>query len=97
MKDFEIVKVIGEGSFAKVYKVTRKSDGKCYAMKKCRIGSMKMKDKENALNEVRILASINSPYIVGYKEAIFEESSECLYVIMEYAAGGDLMQQVKSC
>lgn len=56
------------------------------------MGAMKSKDKENALNEVRILASIQNPYVIGYKEAIFDEASECLFVIMEYAAGGDLMQ-----
>lgn len=28
---------------------------------------LKEKEKENALNEVRILASFNDPYIVGYK------------------------------
>lgn len=33
------------------------------------------KEKENALNEVRILASIEHENIVGYKEAFFEESS----------------------
>jgi len=40
------------------------------------------KEKENALNEVRILASIDSPYIVQYKEAFFDEDSNCLCVIM---------------
>ena len=33
------------------------------------------KEKENALNEVRILASINHANIAGYKEAFFEESN----------------------
>lgn len=42
------------------------------------------KEKENALNEVRILASIDSPFIVQYKEAFFDEESNCLCVIMVY-------------
>ena len=29
--------------------------------------SLKAKEKENSLNEVRILASINNPYIIQYK------------------------------
>jgi NIMA (never in mitosis gene a)-related kinase len=36
-------------------------------MKKVRMGTLKEKERENALNEVRILASINDPHIVGYK------------------------------
>ncbi len=31
------------------------------------------KEKENALNEVRILASIDDPHIIKYKEAFFDE------------------------
>lgn len=48
------------------------------------------KEKENALNEVRILASLSHPNIVGYKDAFFEESSYTLCIVMEYADGGDL-------
>jgi NIMA (never in mitosis gene a)-related kinase len=36
------------------------------------------KEKENALNEVRILASLDSKYIISYKEAFFDESSNSL-------------------
>lgn len=32
-----------------------------------KLGSLKYKEKENALNEVRLLASVNSKYIVAYK------------------------------
>jgi NIMA (never in mitosis gene a)-related kinase len=37
------------------------------------MGGLSQKEKENALNEVRILASISCPYIVAYKEAFFED------------------------
>ena len=53
---------------------------------------MKEKEKENALNEVRILASLSDAYIVGYKEAFIEDY--VLYVIMEYASGGDLQKKI---
>lgn len=59
-------------------------------MKRCKIGLMKSRDKDNALNEVRILASIKNNFVIAYKEAIYDEPSECLYIIMELAAGGDL-------
>ena len=36
---------------------------------------MKLKEKENALNEVRILASYNHEYIIGFKEAFYDETS----------------------
>lgn len=31
------------------------------------MNSLKEKDRQNALNEVRILASYDDPYIIGYK------------------------------
>lgn len=64
---------MGEGSFSSVYKVKRLSDGQEYAMKKVKLGMLKDKEKENALNEVRILASLNEENIVGYKEAFLED------------------------
>lgn len=69
----------------------RKSDGAVYAMKKVKMEKLSEKEKSNALNEVRILASIQHPNIIGYKEAFFEDSSNCLYVVMEHADGGDLL------
>jgi NIMA (never in mitosis gene a)-related kinase len=53
---------------------------------------MKEKEKENALNEVRILASYDEEYIIGFKEAFFDETSQTLCVVMEFAAGGDILK-----
>jgi NIMA (never in mitosis gene a)-related kinase len=41
-----------------VYKVKRISDGNVYALKKVQLASLGEKERENSLNEVRILASI---------------------------------------
>lgn len=49
------------------------------------------KEKENALNEIRILASINHTNVIGYKEAFFEDATSCLCIVMEYADGGDIL------
>jgi NIMA (never in mitosis gene a)-related kinase len=46
------------------------------------------------LNEVRILASINHPNVIGYKEAFFDDHTNCLYIIMEHADGGDLLKLI---
>lgn len=62
-----------------------------YAMKKVKLQKLSSKEKENALNEVRILASINHPNVIGYKEAFFEDATNTLCVVMEYADGGDLL------
>jgi NIMA (never in mitosis gene a)-related kinase len=66
---------IGEGAYSSVYHVKRYSDGETYALKKVKMQKLSDKEKENALNEVRILASIQHPNIVAYKEAFIDEPS----------------------
>lgn len=57
----------GEGAYSSVYLVRRLKDSKDYALKKVKINNLSEREKQNALNEVRILASINHPNIIGYK------------------------------
>ena len=70
---------LGEGAYSSVYKVRRITDEQVYALKKVRMMNLSEKEKENALNEVRILASIHNPYIISYKEAFVDEGSQSLW------------------
>jgi len=54
------------------------------------------KEKHNALNEVRILASVNSSFIIKYKEAFFDIETGSLAIVMEFADDGDLLQMIKA-
>jgi NIMA (never in mitosis gene a)-related kinase len=69
---------LGEGAYSVVYKVRRLVDGNVYALKKVKLLNLSDKEKQNALNEVRILASVKSCYVVSYKEAFFDENESCL-------------------
>lgn len=60
------------------------------------MGKLTEKEKENALNEVRILASIQHPNVISYKESFFEDKSSTLCIVMEYADGGDLLEKITS-
>ena len=71
MKNFEIINKLGNGAYSEVFKVRRKIDSKIYALKKVKLKNLKEKEKANALSEIRILASIKSPFIISYKEAFF--------------------------
>ena len=50
--------MIGEGAYSSVYRVIRLGDMKEYALKKVKLLNLSEKERENALNEVRILASV---------------------------------------
>lgn len=53
------------------------------------------KEKENAVNEVWILASYDHPNIIAYKEAFFDDATSTLCIVMDFAAGGDLLNKVE--
>ena len=57
----------------------RAEDNDVYALKKVKMLSLSEKEKENALNEGRILASINQPNVIAYKEALIDEPSSSLW------------------
>jgi NIMA (never in mitosis gene a)-related kinase 1/4/5 len=58
------------------------------------MGNLSNKEKENSLNEVRILASVEHETIIGYKEAFFEDSTSCLCLVMEFQDDEDLYQKI---
>ena len=94
MKGFEIINKLGDGAFSIVYKVRRKVDNKIYALKKVKMKNLNQKEKINSLNEVRILASIKSPFVISYKEAFISEEDQSLCLVMEFADKGDLYQKI---
>ena len=94
MDGFEILEKLGDGAYSVVYKVRRKEDSKIYALKKVRLQNLSEKEKENSLNEVRILASVKSTFVISYKEAFIDENEKSLCIVMEYADKGDLYQKI---
>lgn len=90
MSDFQIIKKLGDGAYSSVYKAKRISDGQIYALKQVKMATLTDKERENALNEVRILASIDEPNVISYKESFIDEPSQCLCLVMEFADNGDL-------
>jgi NIMA (never in mitosis gene a)-related kinase len=96
MNDFQIINKLGEGAYSMVYKVKRIIDNQIYALKKVKLLNLSEKEKENSLNEVRILASVKSNFVVSYKEAFFDEKDNTLCLVMEFADNGDLYQKIVS-
>jgi len=79
IREFQVILKLGEGAYSSVYKVKRLVDNIEYALKRVKLGNLSDKEKQNALNEVRILASIRHPNIIGYKEAFLDEASNSLW------------------
>ncbi|GEQ71493.1 hypothetical protein JCM33374_g5177 [Metschnikowia sp. JCM 33374] len=91
-EDFDVLRLLGKGTFGQVYQVRNRDNGRIYAMK---ILSKKLivKKKEIAhtIGERNILVRTSaaaSPFIVGLKFS-FQTVSD-LYLVTDYMSGGEL-------
>ena len=68
-------------------------DGSVYVIKQVKILAMSRKEQEAAINEVRILASLDSPYVIKYYDSFIDGDS--LNIVMELAEHGNLSTFLK--
>ena len=89
LSDFDIMKLIGKGSFAKVYLVRNRFNNKIYSMKKLNKPFIKKnRQEQNIINERILLSKMNYPFLV--KLYCCFQDKEYLYFIMEFIQGGEL-------
>ncbi|GFU12508.1 hypothetical protein NPIL_455051 [Nephila pilipes] len=89
MARYDKVKVIGSGTFGKVWLVKSKLSRHSYILKEINFQTLNESDRQQALNEVAILSKCNHKNIIRYRDAVLE-TNQTLSIIMEYAEGGDL-------
>jgi len=97
MENYEEIGAIGRGSFGKVVKIKRKSDGKVLVWKELNYGQMNDKEKQQLVSEVNILRELRHPHIVRYYDRIIDKKKAKIFIIMEYCEGGDLASLLKKC
>lgn len=93
-QSFDILRILGIGSYGNVYKVTKKTTGNLYALK---VLSKRKLNRENqlkyALAESKTLKEINHPFIIRLYWAF--QTSKNLYMVYEYCPYGDLSALLK--
>nr|XP_020029466.1 eukaryotic translation initiation factor 2-alpha kinase 1 isoform X2 [Castor canadensis] len=72
LNEFEELAILGKGGYGRVYKVRNKLDGQHYAIKKILIKGVTETDCMKVLREVKVLAGLQHPNIVGYHTAWLE-------------------------
>jgi len=92
--DFELMTVIGKGSFGKVMQVKKKDNGKIYAMKVLRKEAIiARKQVAHTKAEKSILQKIQHPFIVRLHYAF--QTKDKLYMILDFINGGELFFHLK--
>ena len=72
-KQYIKIEKIGEGSFGKVFKVRHKKSKETLVMKEINLVRLSPKQKDEAVNEVRIISSLNNDFILTFKDAFLCE------------------------
>ncbi|KAG8810651.1 Serine/threonine-protein kinase [Serendipita sp. 399] len=89
-KDFEILKLVGKGTFGRVFQVRKKDTRRIYAMKVLNKKEIVAKKEiAHTIGERKILQrSLDSPFLVGLKFS-FQTESE-LFLVTDFKSGGEL-------
>eukprot|EP00002_Diphylleia_rotans_P038746 TRINITY_DN8859_c0_g1_i1.p1 TRINITY_DN8859_c0_g1~~TRINITY_DN8859_c0_g1_i1.p1 ORF type:complete len:508 (-),score=92.25 TRINITY_DN8859_c0_g1_i1:341-1864(-) len=92
--DFAFLEVLGKGSFGCVHRVRSKQDNREYVIKEIDMSELTTEERSATKNEVSLLASLDSPYIVKHITSF--TAGEVLYIVMEFCRNGTLGDYIKS-
>ncbi|CAO3656582.1 unnamed protein product [Mucor fragilis] len=93
-QSFDLLRVIGRGSFGKVYVVRKKDTNRIYAMKVLRKSRIISRSEvTHTMAEKTVLAQVRNPFIVPLKFAF--QSPDKLYLVLAFINGGELFHHLQ--
>ncbi|CAI9091912.1 OLC1v1027033C1 [Oldenlandia corymbosa var. corymbosa] len=93
IEDFQVLKVVGQGAFAKVYQVRKIGSSEIFAMKVMRKDKIVEKNHAEYMNAEReILTKVDHPFIVQLRYSF--QTKYRLYLVLDFVNGGHLFFQL---
>ena len=89
--EFDLIELVGQGNYGRVYKAIHKKTGKIYSAKIAYIE--KANEVDSFKKEIHILSQCNNQYIVHYYGSYIKGHQ--IWIILEFCDGGSLYELIK--
>ena len=89
---YRVLKLIGCGAFGKVALAVHKLANREVAIKRIEKSNLQKDQIERILAEVRLMSAIRHRHVIKLLEVF--ETNKYLFMVLEYAEGGDLLQHI---
>lgn len=87
---YSVLKKLGEGGFGSVSLVRYKATGEVCVMKEVKLRGLSEHSLRRSREEADVLKRLRHPHLIAYRDSFVEKALTTLFIVMEYADGGDL-------
>ena len=95
MDKYEKLKLLGQGSFGKVYLMRNRTDRTLVCCKTISVRNLPAKERDAVKLEVQLMRKLDHPNIVRYHQSVLLRERGTLCIVMEFCDGGDLEGLIK--